>query len=175
VRVFQPKMRRSLSLSAEPSTPHSLGPLPAALAGSLGPPRPPAPGGTRVCRAGSVGSGNENPAPLRFGHLVAAFPSSDILNKYKESLALLGSIRLRDGVEPSDFHQSSIKWNIGCRAPSDWNSLNFNCVFNLTYSCRKEWHYNAKGRSIFLISPRGIDESIRPLDWKHIKALWLGC
>lgn len=48
-------------------------------------------------------------APPRSGHLVSALPSSNILNKYKESLALLGSIRFDDGVEPSDFHQSSIK------------------------------------------------------------------
>lgn len=80
-----------------------------------------------------------------------------------------------DWTRASDFHQSSIKWNIGCGAPSDWNSLNFNCVFNLTYSCREEWHRNAEGRSIFLISPRGIDESIRPVDWKAIKTQWLGC
>lgn len=52
---------------------------------------------------------NETSASLRFGHLVSALLSSDILNKYKESLALLSSIRLHDRVEPSDFHQSSIK------------------------------------------------------------------
>ncbi len=75
----------------------------------------------------------------------------------------------------SDFHQSSIKWNIGCGAASDWNSLNFNCVFNLTYSCGEEWHHNAEGRSIRLISPSGIDEYIRAVDWKPIKTQWLGC
>lgn len=74
------------------------------------------PGGARSGPAGhSRGrgkrplDGNEASASLRFGHLVSALLSSDILNKYKESLALLSSIRLHDRVEPSDFHQSSIK------------------------------------------------------------------
>lgn len=80
-----------------------------------------------------------------------------------------------DWKRASDFHQSSIKWNIGCGAASDWNSLNFNCVFNLTYSCGEEWHHNAEGRSIRLISPSGIDEYIRAVDWKPIKTQWLGC
>lgn len=71
--------------------------------------------GTRVSPGRSRGrgkrqlDGNKSSASLRFGHLVLALLSSDILNKYKESLALLSSIRLHDGVEPSDFHQSSIK------------------------------------------------------------------
>lgn len=82
-------------------------------------PAPPIPAGTRVSpgqrgeRPGGRGKrqldGNKTSASLRFGHLVPALLSSDILNKYKESLALLSSIRLHDGVEPSDFHQSSIK------------------------------------------------------------------
>lgn len=82
------------------------------------------PAGGHACRPGRARSGpaggsrgrgkrqldgNETSASLRFGHLVSALLSSDILNKYKESLALLSSIRLHDRVEPSDFHQSSIK------------------------------------------------------------------
>lgn len=70
------------------------------------------PWGTRVSperRVGWESNGNQTSPSFRFGHLVWALLSSDILNKYKESLALLSSIRLHDGVEPSDFHQSSIK------------------------------------------------------------------
>lgn len=84
-------------------------PWPRSLAGAVGRPSP-----TRDTR-GCPGRGkrqlgrNETSASPRFGHLVSALLSSDILNKYKESLALLSSIRLHDRVEPSDFHQSSIK------------------------------------------------------------------
>lgn len=117
VCIFQPESvnpsRSAPCLRIKTPSPHSLPP-------SKGPwevrvPLTPPPAGTRVSPGRSRGrgkrqlDGNKSSASLRFGHLVLALLSSDILNKYKESLALLSSIRLHDGVEPSDFHQSSIK------------------------------------------------------------------
>lgn len=81
--------------------------VPAALEGATGCPFPCV--GHRGGRGERRLDGDATSGPLRFGHLVLALLSYGVLNKYKESLALLSSIRLHDGVEPSDFHQSSIK------------------------------------------------------------------